>query len=120
MDSILVVVVDVVAKKTSQVPLVDHDHVIQQFTSNGPDPALRSSILPRTSVCGPLGLDSELPDRLDEALREDRVVVVDQKPERVLVWECLSKLLNRPRRGWMRRDVDMPDLSPTVIDDEPP
>ncbi len=37
-DSVLVVVVDVVAKKTSQVPLVDHDHVIQLFTSKGPDP----------------------------------------------------------------------------------
>ena len=81
MDSVFVVVGDVVAKKMSQVPLVDHDHVIQQFASKGPDPAFRDSVLPRTPVSGPLGLDSELADRLGDAIREDRVVVVDQESE---------------------------------------
>ena len=86
-DSVLAVVVDVVAKKTSQVPLVDH--VIQQFTSNGPDPALRGSVLPRTSVSGPLGLDSKLPDCLGDTIREDAVVVVDQESDRTLAREGL-------------------------------
>ncbi len=80
-DSVLIVVVDVLAQESPQVPLVDHDHVIQQFASNGPDPALRGTVLPRTSVFGPLGLDSELPNRLGDAIREDAVVVVDQESE---------------------------------------
>ena len=88
-DSVLVVVVDVVAKKTSQVPLVDHDHVIQQFTSKSPGPALRGAVLPRTSVSGPAGLDSKLPDRLGNTIREDAVVVVDQESDCTLAREGL-------------------------------
>jgi hypothetical protein len=63
-DSIVVVVVDVLAKESPQVPLVDHDHVVKQLATNGADPALRDSVLPRTSMGRPLWVDPEIADRL--------------------------------------------------------
>ncbi len=77
--------------------LLEHDHAVQQLPSNGPDPALGGSVLPRTPIGGPLGLHAELIDGLGDAIREDRVVVVDQEPGLDLTRERLSKLLNRPR-----------------------
>ncbi len=58
--------------------LVEHDDVIQKFPSNRPDPALRRSVLPRTSVSGRLRLQSQMSDCFDDASGEDGVVVVDQ------------------------------------------
>ena len=80
-DPIVVVVVDVLSQETSQVSLVEHDLVIQQFTSNRPDPALRGPVLPRTSVRGRLRLQSQMPDGFDEASGENAVVVADQEAE---------------------------------------
>ena len=89
-DSLPVVVIDIFPEDSTEVILVDHDHVIQQLASHGSDPALRDPVLPGASVCGPLRLASEVPDRPDDAFREDRVVVVDQVTERVLVRERLA------------------------------
>jgi hypothetical protein len=63
-DSIVVVVVDVLANESPQLPLVDHDHVVKQLATNGADPALRDSVLPRTSMGRPLWVDPEIADRL--------------------------------------------------------
>ena len=79
MDTLCVVVLDVLMKESAQVPLVEYDHVIQQLATNAPDPALGRPVLPRTSVSGSLVLDSEVLDRVEDTIREDRVVVVDQE-----------------------------------------
>ena len=85
MHPIFVVVVDVLAKESPQVPLVDHDHVVEQRSPDGPDPTLCDPVLPRRSVGSSLGLDPEIADRLGDAIREDGVVVVDQETDGVLV-----------------------------------
>ena len=77
--------------------LVEHDHVVQQLPSNSPDPAIGGAVLPWALIGGPLGLHAKLIDGLRDAIREDRVVVVDQEPGLGLTRERLSKLLNRPR-----------------------
>ncbi len=97
MDPFSVVILDVLAKESLQVALVDHDHVVQQLPSNSPDPALSGPVLPRAPIGGPLGFHTEPIDGLGDAIREDRVVVVDQEPGRGLTRERLSKLLDRPR-----------------------
>jgi hypothetical protein len=89
-DSLPVVAIDIFPEESTEVVLVDHDHVMRQLASHGSDPAPRDPVLPRALICDPLRLDSELPDRHDEAFREDRVVVVDQIVEGVLVRERLA------------------------------
>ena len=44
MDPFSVAILDVLAKESPQVALVDHDHLAQQLPSNGPDPALSGPI----------------------------------------------------------------------------
>ncbi len=97
MDPFSVVIPDVLAKESPQVALVDHDHAVQQLPSNSPDPALGGPVLPRAPIGRPLGFQPEPIDGLGDAIREDRVVVVDQEPGRGLIGERLSKLLDRPR-----------------------
>ncbi len=89
MDSVFVVVVDVLAKESPQVPLVDHDHVVEQLSPDSPDPALRDPVLPGTSIGRPFRFESEIADRLGDAIREDGVVVVDQETDGVLVGKRL-------------------------------
>jgi hypothetical protein len=123
-DQLCVVVLDVLMKESAQVPLVEYDHVIQQLATNAPDPALRPPVLPRTSVSGSLVLDSEVLDRVEDTIREDRgqaklamrlrlrrgessihkrlagtrprVVVVDQESVGVLFGKRLPELLDLP------------------------
>ena len=77
MDSVFVVVVDVLAKKAPQVPFVHHDYVVEQLSPDGPDPALGDPVLPGTSIGRPFRLDPEIFDRLGDSIREDGVVVMD-------------------------------------------
>lgn len=94
---LVVVVLDVLAKESPQVPLVHHDPVIESLTPHRSDPSLSDPVLPGTSVGGPPGFDSEMSDGLDDAIREEGVVVVDQEREGVLVGKRLTELLDRPR-----------------------
>ena len=63
-DSVGVVVVDVLAEKLSKVVLVQDDHVIQQLSASVADPPLGDPILPRAPEGRSLRLDSKILDRL--------------------------------------------------------
>ncbi len=119
MDPLCVVVLDVLMKEAVQVPLVESNHVIQPLATNAPDPALRRPVLPRTTVSGSLGLDSEVLDRVEDTIREDRVVVVDPESVGVLFGKRLPELLDRPRRGRVGREIEVQDSPLPVLDDEP-
>ena len=56
MDSIRVIIRDVITHQTAQMKLVEDDYVIEKVSSAAFDPAFRNSILPRTRkacACGP-------------------------------------------------------------------
>ena len=59
MRSVVVVVTDVLVHQTRQVPLIEHDDMIQEVSSTIPAPALGNAVLPRTSEAGPFGLNTE-------------------------------------------------------------
>jgi hypothetical protein len=66
-DSVGVVVVDVLAEKLPKVVLVQDDHVIQQLSASAADPSLGNPILPRAPKGRSLRLDSKILDRLSDA-----------------------------------------------------
>ena len=76
---------------------IQDDHVVEQLAPDSPDPALGDPVLPGTSIGRPFRFDSEIADRLGDAIREDGVVVVDQETDGVLVGKRLAELLDRPR-----------------------
>src|ERR1017187_5140142 len=51
MSPVLVVIADVLIKQPSQMSSIQHDHMIQEISTDTADPALRNSILPGTAEC---------------------------------------------------------------------
>jgi hypothetical protein len=71
-DTLGVVVVDVLAEQSSQVVLVQDDDVIEEFATYGTDDTFRGSVLPWASKGCPLRVDLEALDRARDGGREDR------------------------------------------------
>ncbi len=63
-DSVGVVVVDVITQQAMQVPLIQDDHVIEKFPASTADPSLGDPILPWAPKGRSLRLDSYVLDRL--------------------------------------------------------
>jgi hypothetical protein len=58
MGSVLVVVADMLADQAEQMPLPEHDDVVEQFSAQRADPPLGESVLPRRARRGPELLDA--------------------------------------------------------------
>ena len=52
MNTVLVIVKDVITNQPAQVIFIQDDHMVQQFPAAASDPALRDSILPGTPKSG--------------------------------------------------------------------
>ncbi len=59
MDSLRVVVLDVLLQKTFQVLFAEHDDVIEKFPPNASDEAFCRPVLPGAAECRPLGTDAK-------------------------------------------------------------
>ena len=62
-DSIGVVIVDVLSEKALQVFLIHHDHMIEKLATGSADPSFGDPILPGASKGRPSRLDSNVSDR---------------------------------------------------------
>jgi hypothetical protein len=49
-SAVLMIVADIFVNESSQMNLVEDDHLVQQFPAASPDPALRDAILPWTAM----------------------------------------------------------------------
>ena len=114
---VLVVVADVFAEKALQVPLVEHDHMIEQITAAGFHPSLSHSILPRASERSSLGTASHGFDGSNYVETELLVAVEDQLFVRGLERKCFPQLLHDPETARVARDVEMQD-APTIMANE--
>ena len=70
MRSIFMVVPDVFVHQPFQMPLIHHDHMVDQITAAVANPALGNAVLPRTSEADPFGLDAEALHCVDHLLIE--------------------------------------------------
>jgi hypothetical protein len=57
------VVGDELGEQQLQVPIVQHDHVVEQFAANGGDEALGNAFLPRAAEAGPPVAGAPTPPR---------------------------------------------------------
>jgi len=80
MSSVFVVITDIIFQQSSRMPLVQDDHVVEQLPTHTPNPALRDTVLPRTSKGDADKFCALLLNRSDDVCRELRVAVKDQKP----------------------------------------
>src|SRR2546426_5040230 len=113
-----VVVREVTAQQTSEMPFVDHDDLIEAFPSNRPDDALGEGILPGRSRGNE---DLACPQAFRppcEHVAVDGVPIAEQVLGRCLFWEALDKLVGGPGGGGVVGDVDMDEFSPVVAKDQ--
>ena len=74
MNSLDVVVGDIVEKKSMQVTLIEHDHVICQFSLARSHPAFGGPILPGAPECRSLRIGAQALNRSRDIVGKDGVV----------------------------------------------
>src|SRR5262245_16193223 len=106
-----VVVREITAQQTSEMPFVDHNDVIKAFPSNRPDDALGEGILPRGArgdedLAHPQGFHPPC-----EHVAVDGIPIAEQVRGRSLFREALDQLVGGPGGGGVVGDVDMDEFS---------
>ena len=119
MDAVDIVEVDVLAEHAMKMPLVEHDHMIEQLPAHASHSALGRPILPWASIGGAHGREPELDEGSRDLFGEDGVVVEDEVARFRIVWERLSKLLNDPLCSGVRCDAEVQDLSSAMANRKP-
>ncbi len=97
MRPVLVLVVDVLSHQPFQMALIEDDHVIQQVTSATPDPALRDTVLPRTTEGSPNWLAAHVFRSGNNFVAKLCVAVKYQRSASRLVRPSLPHLLTTQR-----------------------
>src|SRR5207253_11339968 len=99
-------------------PLIEHDHVIQQVSSATPDPALSNTVLPWTAKGSAYRLASQVFRTGDHVVAKLGVTVEQEATVRWHVRPCLSHLLRDPESVGSARYANPHDLSPLMPEDE--
>ena len=99
-------------------PLVQHDHVIQEFAATSADPPFRDPVLPGASIGGPHGLRAKAANDLSDEVGEDRIKVVHEISGCGGLRESFAELLHDPLRRRVRADVEVNHPSTFVSKDE--
>ena len=109
-----VVVREVGGQNAPQVPLVEHDDVVEAFASHGADEPLCEGILPRALRRREDFVDSHAFDATPELLTVDVVTIEQKVTRRGLIGEGIYDLLGGPVGGGVLRHVEMNDTSAMV------
>ena len=112
MSPVFVVIVDVVFQQSSQVPLVQNDHVVEQIPTHTSDPTLGDAVLPGTSKSSSDRLHAILFDGPDDVSRKLRVAVKDQQPVRLVVSPSFAQLQYDPQGVWLKGHIAVQNLPP--------
>ena len=118
MRSVVVVIVEVFGHEAFQVPLIEHNDMIEQFAAATADETFRNTILPRAFEGGAHRLQPDGPDGFPHLGAEDCVAVVDQVFLSCIVRKCFAQLLRNPLAAGMPRDVEVQHTPPVMGNDE--
>ena len=90
------VVAHVLSHQPLEMPLVEHDHMIEQVSPAIADETLRDAILSRTAKAGPLGLDAEALDGAKDLGIEVGGAVENEILRSRVIGKCVPQLLCHP------------------------
>src|SRR5215831_5119317 len=113
------VITKVTFQNSTEMPLVDYDHVVQTFSSNTSDHPFRIAILPRTPSGYRYLLDAQSINSYAEIMTINPITISYQVARHGVVGKRFHDLLCRPTGGRVFRDIEMQN-TPTVMreDDE--
>src|SRR5215470_4608288 len=101
------VITKVTFQNLTQVPLVDHDHVVQAFSANTSDNPFRIAVLPRTPGRYRNLSDTQSVHSCTEIMTIDPITISYQVARHDVVGKRFHHLLCGPGRGRVFRDVEM-------------
>src|SRR6516164_5414758 len=108
------IVREVRGQDAAQMPLAEHDHMVEALAAHGADEAFRKWILPGTARRRENFRDAHALDTMAERLAVDLVAIPEEIGWRRVVREGLHDLLGRPGRGGVLGDVEVDDPAAMV------
>ena len=108
------VVIEIRGQESLEMPLVEHDHVVDKFSTYCPDYAFRIGILPWRRRCGDDLVSTQTFDLPRNALTVDAVAVSNQITRRGIKRKRLDQLLCCPLRRRMFGHVEV-NNSPSIV-----
>jgi hypothetical protein len=112
------VVVEVAGEDALQLPLVEHDHVIEALAADRADKALDEWILPWRLGGDDDFFDADVPHAATEMLAVDAVAITQQEAWCFIPGKGFDDLLSRPFRGWVGGHVEVQHTPTMVGEDE--
>src|SRR6267378_1482206 len=111
MPTYLIVVGRVRAKQMAEMPLPEHDNMVQAIASDRTDRPFTISILPRRSRRGRPIPNAHRPKAADEDVAVDRVAVTNDVSRRYFPTIGLGELARNPFSRWVRGHSQPQDLA---------
>ncbi len=109
MRSRAVVVAEVAAQTTTQMSLVQDDHVVEQLAADGADHSLGEGVLPGGAWCRENLGDAQALHPSSKLAAVDAVAIAKEKARRRVIGERLDELLSGPGGGRGISDVEVED-----------
>ncbi len=100
-----VVVAKVAAQTTTQMSLVQDDHMVQQLAADGADQALSEGVLPEGAWCRYNLGDAHALHPSSKLAAMDAVAIAKEIARRRVVWECLDEVVSGAGGGRRISDV---------------
>ena len=115
MDSVCVIIRDLIPDQTAQMNVIEDDQVIEKLFATASDPAFRDSILPRACGAYANGIHPERCQHIGHLMAKLRITIQNQVTVRTRFRKCFPQLLHDPGAGRMLRDIEMEDLEAEVV-----
>src|SRR5215831_17825526 len=112
------IITEVAFQNSSQMPLIDHDDMVQAFSANASDHPFRIAVLPRTPGRDRNLLDTHSINSRGEVVSVDPITIAHQVARHSVVGKCLHDLLCRPRGSRVFRDIEMQNTSTVMCKDD--
>src|ERR1700704_5786539 len=111
----LIVVGRVRARQMAEMPLPEHDNMVQAIASNRTDRPFTISVLPRRSRRGRPIPNAHRPKATDEDVTVDGVAVTNDVSRRYFPTTGLGELVRNPFSRWVRGHSQPQDLATIVL-----
>jgi hypothetical protein len=115
MDSILMIVRNVITDQTAQMKFVQDNHMIQELVSAASYPSFRDSILPGTCRAYAFRLHCAGSQKIGYFLAKLAITIENRVAVGTRFRECISQLLHYPDACRMFRNVEMENPAAAVF-----
>jgi hypothetical protein len=110
------IITEVLAKDSTQVPLIENNNMIQTVSAYGPDNSFNERVLPRRVRGRNDLLDTQALDPSSNLLTVNGIPITQQIAWGGFEWKCFYQLLGRPPCGGMRCNIEVHDVAAVMAE----